>query len=448
MQLIMNKIKGILYSVALIALVIMAACSSDRSGDVRGLLQTIPSDASMVTVVDLKSMLEKAGCEVDGAKVKPGKELTKVIGESADAKTKEKLERLQNGGIDPSVAAIFIEGYNTYLTGFIADTDKFKTLIEEEAKEKFRSEGEVEVCGNMAISGERFWGCVSSNNTINVNDVKHFLSLSEKQSILSNEIAAKLEDLEHDMKGWGDIKGCLNSVGLDFTSRASVTMALEAMFVDAVEFVWEVDFNKGELDADMTVLNSKGGIAKFNFPAAKIDGDVVKKIGGTADSFAAIAVNPEMVKKLKEETGGKGFSMIGMLAGMISCVDGTCAAALSGPGNLNGVISTTGHGTADLVNALGQFGLTVSKEDNVLRVTQGEVSGPLSASDAAEALKGALAGVVYGGNEKPLKLEAISTMSITFKPEKGGLQAEIKVKGKDGKKNILLALIQSASERR
>ncbi len=439
----MNRIKGILYSVAMMTLVIMAACSSDRAGDVRGLLQTIPADASMVAVADLKSILEKAGCKVDGTDVTPGKELVKALEASKNAENKEFLARIQNGGIDPSVAALFIEGYNTYFTGFIADTEKFKAFIEKEYGEKFRAEGETEVCGNVAISGDRFWMCTNSNNTVNANDVKHFVSLSEKQSILSNEIAANLEDLEHDMEGWGDIKGCLNSMGLDFTSRASATMAMEAMFVDAVEFMWELDFNKGELDAEMTVHNSKGGIAKFNFPAAKIDGDVIRKIGGSGETYLALAVSPDMVNKLKEETGGKGFSMIGMLAGMVSCVDGTCAAALA-VGNVNGLISTTGHGTSDLANALGQFGLTVSKEDKFLRISKGEVSGPLPAADAADVLKGALAGVVYGGEEKPMNLSAISTMSMTFKPEKGGLQAEVKVKGKDSKKNILLALIESA----
>ncbi len=451
----MNKIKGILYSGVLAALVIMAGCSSDRTGDVRGLLQTIPSDASAVTVIDLKSVLEKAGCEVDGSEVKPGKEIVKALEAQGDAKAKDFFTRLQDGGVDPSVAALFIEGYNTYLAGFIADTDKFKAFVEKQSGCSFQAEGDVDVCGNTAIAGDRFWVCTGSNNTINANDVKHFVALSEKQSILSNEIAARLEDPEHDVEGWGDIKGCLNSFGLDFTARATVTMAIEAMFADAVEFAWELDFEKGELDAGMTVLNSKGGVARFNFPTAKIDAAAISGIGGTGEGFMALAVSPDMVKKLKEETGGKGFSMIGMLAGIVSCVDGTCGAAFSYAGsergengecNVRGVISTTGHGTSDLSDALAGFGYTASKEGKILRFGKGEVTGGLSAADAAGALKGSLAGMVFSGNTKILPSEAVSSAAITFKPEKDGLQAEIKVKGKDKKKNILLSLIESASE--
>ncbi len=74
------------------------------------------------------------------------------------------------------------------------------------------------------------------------------------------------------------------------------------------------------------------------------------------------------------------------------------------------------------------------------------MTGGLSAADAAGALKGSLAGMVFSGNTKILPSEAVSSAAITFKPEKDGLQAEIKVKGKDKKKNILLSLIESASE--
>ena len=433
-----------LYCIVSLAMVMMAACSSDRTADVKSILRTIPSDASAVMVIDLKSVLEKAGCEVDGTTVKPGKGITKVLESSANANIKEFLSNAKDGGMDPSAAALFIEGYNTYLTGFISDTNKFKASVEKEFGGKFEKEGDAEICGNMAVSGDRFWWCVNSNNSINANEIKHFVSLSEKQSILSNEIAAKLEDLEHDIEGWGDIKGCLNSLGLDFTSRASATMAIEAMFVDAVEFAWNIDFLKGKLEAEVTVLNSKGGIAKFNFPAAKIDAAVINKLGGTAAGFGALAVNPDMVKKLKEETGGKGFSMIGMLAGMVSCVDGTCAVALSDNGNMRGLISTTGHGTSDLVEALGQFGFEVNKEDKYLRINKGDAVGNLPASEAAEELKGSLAGFVYSGNMNILPSGAVSLVAITFKPEKGGLEMNIKVKGKDQKKNILLSIIEAS----
>lgn len=443
----MEKLRILLYSAVVTAMVLMASCSSDHEADVRGMLQTVPGDASMVAVLDLKSMLEKAGCDVKGSEVKPGKELAKAVEDSGNAEFKESLTRLQQGGVEPSAAVFFMEGYGAYLTGFLSDTDKFKTYVGKESGETFRQEDGLDVCGNVAVAGDRFWVCVNSHNTINAKDVLHFNSLSEKQSILSNDIVAALQDPGHDIAGWGDIKGCLNSVGMDFSSRAAVTMAVEAMFVDAVELKWNVDFEKGKMLADINVLNPKGGIAKFNFPASGIDEATVSAIGGTADGVVALAASQEMVRKLKEETGGKGFSVIGFLAGIISCVDGTCAMSFSDKDNaVKGIVSTTGHGTADLSSLLAEYGMKTSKEDKLLRFSKGEVSGAMEVKGVAAGLKGALAGAVYAGNTEKISSSAISSVAVTLNPEKGGLEARVRITGKDPGKNIILSFLEYAGK--
>ncbi len=406
---VMKKINYVLYCI--VALVLMtAACSRGRSGDVKGLLQTVPADASAVAVVDLNALPENVDDNLP---------------------YKLPVDATEENGVDRSVAAFFIGGYNSYITGFLEDTDKFKASVEKETGEAFRAEGDVAVSGNIAVISDRFWVCVSSRNTVNTDEIKHFTTLSEKQSILSNEVVAGLEEMKHDVSGWGDIKGCMNAAGLDFATRATATMAVEAMFVDAVEFSWNMDFKKSELLADLNVLNSKGGIAKFNFPAAKIDEATVAAAGSTADGVVALAVSPEMVKKLREETGGKGFSMIGVIAGMISCVDGTCAAAVSESGNMTGVIATTGRGTTDLSSMLSELGMTVSKEGNLLRFGKGEVSGGMSVSEAAAELKGSMAGAVYSGKSGKVASDKISSVVVTLNPEKGGLAAHVKVRWKE-----------------
>lgn len=147
-----------------------------------------------------------------------------------------------------------------YLTGFVSDSSKFKEYVEKNSDSKFVKDGETEVCGNTVLTPDRFWICMSSRNTVNTEDIRRFVSLSPKQSILSNEVASRLVDISHDVEGWGDIRGCLNSLGIDFTTRATATMAIEAMFVDAVEFSWNLDFQKGKIVAEMDVINSKGGL--------------------------------------------------------------------------------------------------------------------------------------------------------------------------------------------
>ena len=74
---------------------------------------------------------------------------------------------------------------------------------------------------------------------------------------------------------------------------------------------------------------------------------------------------------------------------------------------------------------------------------KGAVEGAVSAADAAEELKGSLAGFVLGGGKKQRLTDAVSSVSVTFKPEKGGLKAIVKVNGKDSKKNIMQSILES-----
>lgn len=421
---IMKILKNFVYVVALCAMMIAGGCSKDRSADVRGMLQTIPADASMVAVADIETLAKETGCKIDGSKVIVSENVKNALTSSSQGNNTSLVALLESGAIEPSVAALFAEGYNTYLTGYVADTDKLKEWAEKEFGENFAADGDSETCGNILVNGDRFWVCTSSRNTINAQDVKHFKSLSEKQSILVNDVVASLETLDHTLAGWGDIKGCLNAMGMDFATRATAAMMIEAIFTDAVEFSWSADIEKEGIEADMNILNTKGGIAKFNFPTSKIDPSVIESLNCTASAIAAIGVSPDMIKKLKEETGTKSLSVLGMVAGMLQCVDGTCAVASSGEDTMSGIISTTGHGTSDLSQLLQDYsGMQVSMEGKMMRFGKGEVSGDLTSQTAAAKLKGAMAGVVISGDvNKESKFE---TITFTLHPEKGGLSAHI-----------------------
>lgn len=421
--------KRFVYGIFMTMSLVMASCKSDNSADVRGMLQTVPADASVVMVADIQSLVEKTGGKIDGAKVIPGDEVAQSIAKTGNERLKSITGLLESGAVEPGAAVFFIEGYNSYLTGFVADTDKFKDWAKQRYGEEFSKDGESETCGNVLLNGNRFWICTSSRNTINARDIQHFISLSEKQSILFNKAASELAELRHAVSGWGDIKGVMTAAGMEFSSRAAATMAIEAVFTDAVEFLWNVDIDKKGISADLNFINSKSGIAKFNFPVAKIDEATVRSLEGSAPGVMAIAISPEMVNKLKEETGGKGFSMLGLVANMIGCVDGTCAAAFSDSDNVRGVISTTGHNTTDLSQMLQELGMRVSMDGKMMKFGKGETKGGISVSDASSQLKGAMAGVVYSGESKGM--ENAGSISVTLKSEKGGLTAHINLLWKE-----------------
>ena len=429
----MNKLLMSMMAVVLM----LAACSKNNGADVSELLKTIPADASLVMVMDLEGILKDADCSVDNGQIRPGKKFAEALKQANDPELRSKLETLNDSGIEWSSAAIFVEGYNTYLTGFLSDSGKFRQVVEERFGEKFES-GEVNTCGNVAVDGERFWVCLNSHNTIVANDIRHFKSLSEKQSILSNENVAKLSTITTDIAGWGDIKGTLNLAGLNFATRAAVTMGLETVFVDAVEVEWTASFDKDEMVAEIAVLNTKGGIAKFNFPVETIDENVVKNLNMEAEGFGALAISEKMIETVREQTSQEGFSLLGALVNMMGSVQGTTAMAFDDD-NTAGVISTTGHGTADLSDALSQWGFAVSKEGKDLKFSRGAVSGAMTSAEAAEMLKGAVCGVAVSPlEETDNKCRALS---FCLKPEKGGLKGELRLKGADAKKPFLLGLI-------
>ena len=411
---------------ALLAFMI-SACSSDKTGDVKELLKTIPSDASVVAVMDIEQTLKEFGCKVKDGAVTPGEAFAAKIREQKNEDIKFMADLVMDGGVEPSCCAIFAEGYNIYITGFISDTDRFKNKVGERSGEAFVTEDNVATSGNIACTSSRFWICLSSRNSIQAKDIKFFQNLSEKQSYLSGEASKYLIESDNCMRGWGDIKGCLNALGLDFTTKAAYQMALEALFADAVEFKWDLDIEKDELEMDLTLLNSKGGIAAFLYPTSKINIKEMKEsnLGGAA--IAALAISPKFTSRMQKDTKGKGMSVVGMLSNMISEVDGTVLIASGKNSKLSGVIPVKGNNTGELTSLLTQYDMKVTREKGSLYFNNGETDGSLKAAEAADMFKDCMGGVVITPENWIPDSEGY--IALLLKPEKGGMELIIKAKG-------------------
>lgn len=407
--------------------VMFAGCSSDRSGDVKELLKTVPYDASMVSVIDIEDTIDELGGKVKNGEVKLNKELVDKLGEKDNPQLQFGMDLLMNGGVDPSCCVLFGSGYEFYVTGFIADTDKFQGVVSQKFGESFQKEGEISTCGSVACTSNQFWFALTSRNTISAKDVKYFTQLSEQQCFISRNGVDYLIESDDCVRGWGDIKACMNAAGLDFTTKASMQMGLEALFSDAVEFKWDLDIDKDELDIKFTFLNSKGGVAAFLYPVVKVNPSEIENSGFSASVIAAMAISPKITERLKSDTGGKGISVLGMLSSMISAVDGTVVVAADKDSHLEGVIPVNSNATSDLVSLLSQYGMTVSREKDLVKFINGNVSGNLSAKEVGKVFKGSVGGLVM----QPEKWTGSTTgyVAILLKPEKGGMQLEIKGKG-------------------
>lgn len=443
------KIRSLLI-LAVMALVAggFQSCKSDQSADATDLLKTVPSDASLVAVANVESLLTKAGCEVDGSDIKPGKAISAIIPTITDQRFQKLCNAFYNGesGIDPSVALVFAEGYYTYVTGLVSDPAKFRKIVEENYSAKFEQHDGVETASCVALADNRFW--INMNQgSVDPQAIKHFLSLGEDQSFLANSYADNLVKIEKDIMGWGSIAGVLNTANVGFQERATFQVALQMLFEDVTNFTFDVDFDKGEAETSVSLINSKGKMAKYLFPTEKLDLETIKKVKGSAAFLLAFSAPAKLVEQIKEDASQKGPSMLGVFIQAFSPVDGTIAWAASEDGDsMSGVVATTGENTADLSSLLSETGATVNKDGKYLLFSKGAMTGADNVADMADDLKGAMAGMVVGNSifSKPGRDLGINRVVIRFVPEHSGVEMKINVIGKDKNKNILLSILESA----
>ena len=185
---------------ALLSGLLLASCSGDKTADAADILATIPSDASAVAVFNTGAILEKSGCKIDGAAITPSDEATAAVARIRNAEIRKLVQNVLSGksGVNPSVAVVFRQGYYNYLTGMLSTPADFKAMAEAELGAKFVASEGVETAGNVAVADERFWINLDQH-AIDVNDIRHFISLDRQQSFLSNKFADRMSEVKKDV---------------------------------------------------------------------------------------------------------------------------------------------------------------------------------------------------------------------------------------------------------
>ena len=122
---------GLMLLCLMVAFAPLTSCQKEKTANVEDLLSTVPSSAGMVVGFNLSSLLEKAGCKIDGSSVTPGKEIKESLDAAPAGKQNDLIKALLSGetGIDPVGAILFTDAYNTYFTAAIADTEKYSDFI-------------------------------------------------------------------------------------------------------------------------------------------------------------------------------------------------------------------------------------------------------------------------------------------------------------------------------
>lgn len=441
----MKKIGGIIIlCVSLMLVCGLGACSSDNSADAMSLLQTVPSDAGVVGVVNGKTLLEKSGGKIVDGLAKPGKDLESVLSEVV--KKDPLICGVFSGeaGIDPTVMVAFTEGYFAYLTGTLTDAAAFEKYCSKHGETLADSNG-LKASRGAAVAGNQFW--ISLNGSaIDPLTIKGFTQMSENQSWASKSYASEMVQSDDAICWAADAGALLRLLADNGVKQASAArMVISATFKDAAYLLGHVNFEKGKAEAEVTVANSSFKPAEFLLPLGKVDPKVIEALDCSASVIGGVSVPSKLIKQVGKLLPG---GIPAMYVDALAPIDGTVAFASDASEKMNLAISVNSKPTTSLVEMLQNMmpGLTPVTSNNILTLKSTGLVGKLPASEYAKDFKGASAGVIInpGGTAihgVPEQARLIDRVSVMLKPESKGLEIEINLYAADRNNNFLKAAI-------
>ncbi|MDE6538307.1 MAG: DUF4836 family protein [Muribaculaceae bacterium] len=428
---------------------LLGGCQSEKT-DMSEILGTVPADASAVITVNLHNLIEKGGGKIEGSKILPGKDIEDMMKRAvADSVSNRNIRAIFNGetGIDPSVAVFFIEGMEQYVTGYLADPEKFKEYVKNETGYPFTDENGVERSGNMAVKGNQFWIHANHNNDINSDDIARFAGLSEKLSFMNNPYAKHLASAEQDISGWASLNCIYGMADMTFATRTLVAMGMALVFTDAQSVNFDANFGKGEFTTTLSLLDSKCNPARFNLPVDRIDVGLVKNLSQSGDMIIAMAIPERLVTEIEKGLKDKNVPGVDLLMQSLGAIDGTCVFEL-GEDGMKGTLTTKGEGTVNLSDMLNEmFDANVTKDGKILHFAKGdEVSGAIINEKVADAFRGAMFGMVVSPDASPssqiFKMH-MRDMVTVMSPKEGSMELKATVSSDNEKENFLLTMVKS-----
>lgn len=440
-----------LYGMAFLALLIMSplfySCSRVKSLDMTDLLSTVPSSSGAVIGVNMRSMLEKIGCKVNGSHIEADKELMAYLGNLSETK-KQALEIFldDRSGIDPLGAVVFFDANRSYLTFALADTDTFRALVENNNGDSFQSSPSgVEICQNVAVKGAQAWVLLSGRG-FDPDLIASYCTLGESQSFLSNPFGKMISTMTQDIVGWGRINTLLNP-NLTFDQIATLNLFSSVMFEDAYALNFSANFLKGKLESSLTVLNDKGKPAKYLLPDNRLDVETVKSVADNSCGLFAMTINKKMVEVLQKSfsplLGPNGSSYFNSL----KAADGTFAIAIGNDtisealDNFRGVLTTDGNPSVELKSLISILG-PIKVDGKLLKFYRGEMTAGNIVADNVDKLKGATMGVVVSSSLMSDYLSSLEMAAIKAVPESDGIRLDIEVASTTKNENFLLTALK------
>lgn len=419
--------KKLTYSLlSLIMLLLVAGgCSKSVSDDAASLLKTVPADASSVVMINVANALEKLGGSTDGTTIKLGKELQKKIDESDVIKAEDKqlIKDICDGNTGVAITSmVFFSGARSYFSGFLNDPEKFLAYLEKETGATIVEENDAKVIKNFVVIGNQFWICKGGRP--DVDQLKYYQELNEKQSYASADAASLLLDVDKVVTFVSDVDKTLSLI----PQAPYLRMASALIFNDMAYFAGSGDFQKKSFVAEAMILNSEMKPAELLLPVDKIDTSLIKSFGQDADIFIAAGVPQKLTNKIIDIAGTVMGPNAKAFSGVLEAIDGTIAVRMDAAmTNKEALIQTNGKNFNNLSSVLqGLLGMTVTRDGDTVTAVGGtkDFTGSISPAFAADKLKGAW----FGGVENGFIFRDVTAVA-KLTPDKKSLRLDVEVQG-------------------
>lgn len=422
----MKKLSYSLFAIITILFVAVGCSKGGDNNDADSLLRTVPADASSVAMVNVGHIVDKLGGETDGATIKLSKELTEAIKESRALKDedKEHIIDVMDGKTGLALNSfVYFSAARTYITGLLNDPEKFIAYVQSKYPSiQWRDEDGGKVWGSIAVVGNQFWICTTG--TPDVEQLKYYQQLNDKQSYVSSDAVSLLSDNEKAVTFVADVNKSIAFL----PNSTYLRLGSSLIFNDMSYIAGFADIEKKNIIASAAVLNSDMKPAELLLPTEKIDVSVVKSLGESGNFVAALGVSEKLVKKISDVAGTAMGQSSDAFAGVLKAIDGTIAVrAGASLDDVEAKVQTNGKDFADLSNIIKSFwGMTVTRDGNILTAVRGnkEFNGPVSVEQAADKLKGAWIGIVSDGM---IVRDVVSVTRLV--PEKKSLRLDIEAEG-------------------
>lgn len=419
------------YIMLMTMVIVMAmGCSKSGNEDADSLIRTVPADASAVAVVNLEHLIDILGSSTDGSTIKLSEDAQKFIDKSSASEEDKKVAKdICDGNTGIALNSIvYFSAARSYITGLLNDPNKFAEYVsniyatDSETKIPVIEENGAKTIGDVIVIGNQFWICITG--TPDTEQLKYYANLNERQSFYSTKASSILLESDKAVAFVADINRATSSI----PEAGSFKMGLSLMFEDLAYLSGDADYQNNTLRVTARLLNSDMNPSKLLLPTEKIDTELIKSFGGTADSYFAVALGKKLIKKISDLVGIAMGNSSNQIVKTLEQIDGTVA--VRGDSHMKSFeakVQTTGNDFAELSTIIQNlFGMDVTRTGNVItaKSNKEEITGNISADDAADKLKGAW----IGGISSDFPTKGITSVA-RLSSEKGSLRFELETEG-------------------